>query len=719
MRMDIPEFFNGAFLKKDKINYRLFQYSVFKQCKNKNSLVVLPTGLGKTIIGILLIAERLKKYEKHGKIMILAPTRPLVSQHRNSCVRFLDIEEEEIIHLTGKVTPRKRMLLFNKARIIISTPQVIKNDLMKGRYNLDQVGLIIFDEAHRTKGNYAYNFISKEYISSCVDPLILGLTASPGKNLDIIQELCDNLFVENVVFKSLDDPDVEQYVHGIDVILEQLDLPIKLLELREVWEHLFRRLLRFFIKRDLINPFKKYYSKMDFLRITHDLTTSLNHGIGFRNESVDDLILESLFYQSPRIIDLVREKKLNIQSIFSYCSSCISILHARELLETQEIGLFRSFFERLENKAEQDILSAKRIVNSKHFKYIKRVISKEKSQDLFHPKLQQVISLIRREKKEFNNKKIIIFTQYREMAEFLKQFLREEFREDYVIEKFIGQASKTDDLGFSQDKQIDIIEKFRENQIDVIIATSVAEEGLDIPNVDAIIFYEPVPSEIRFIQRRGRTGRMSPGRCYILITNDTIDVAYYSVSRRKESTMHGVLLAPEELELNQGIKRKRIKVKDIDKFSDYEIIQQFDDRRKREKELLANRSIEEIINQLDEFSRSKEYKRLKSTGITFLSDVVKLDKQKLTKKVQKLNGYQKKTPKPRKRYLNKNVQTLINIAETFSENGVIPYSRFQELAEEEDIFDRKFYIHFNRACYLGYLDHQKHSEEVHFIKSHD
>ena len=186
MQKELIQYFNGPFLKENLIFYRDYQKNIVTNCKNKNSLVVLPTGLGKTIIGILLISNCLKKYLK-AKIIILAPTRPLVSQHRASCEKFLDIDLKEITSFTGKIAPEKRISLFQSSKIIISTPQVIKNDLMRGRYNLKQVSLIVFDEAHKTKGNYAYTFISEEYVSTCSDPLILGLTASPGKDYDRIQ----------------------------------------------------------------------------------------------------------------------------------------------------------------------------------------------------------------------------------------------------------------------------------------------------------------------------------------------------------------------------------------------------------------------------------------------------------------------------------------------------------------------------------------------------
>ena len=709
------KYFNGPFIKKDTVHYRHYQNNIANSCKNKNSLVVLPTGLGKTIIGILLVAYSLKKYPR-AKIVILAPTRPLVAQHKASCIKFLDINPEEIISFTGKISPEKRILLFKNSKIIISTPQVINNDIMRGRYDLRQVSLVVFDEAHKTKGNYSYNLISQEYITTCNDPLILGLTASPGKDFERIQLICDNLHIENIVFRNYEDEDVKEYIHDIDTYINLVNLPIKILELSQVWQELLKRFLRFFIDRKLINPYKKYYSKLDFLRMTNDLTLSFRHEKDYISE---EEFLDSLYYTDPKIIDIINDNEIDVNSVYSYCSSCISLLHAKDLIETQEISLFLSFLEKIEFRAEQGILSAKRIVNSEHFQFVRSTIEKEKLSDLTHPKIDKIISLITEEMEEFNNKKIIIFTQFREMAEFLKNRLQNEFKNHLSIEKFIGQSSKMNDFGFSQKLQSEILQKFRNDEINVLIATSVAEEGIDIPNVDAIIFYEPVPSEIRLIQRRGRTGRYASGRCYILVTEDTVDVPFYIVARRKEGIMKSVLTGYEQIDLNNKLERKSIIFSEPNKSksSDFELIKNFKDRRDREKELLANRSIEEILTQLDDFCNSEEYKKIKECGVTFFSDIVKIEHQEMRNKIMKQKGKKNMPQKQRKMYLNKNVKTLINIVKTYSQEDLLDFGELKQLATEEEIIDRKFYIHFNQACHHGYL--RKQGSSVQFIMDYD
>ncbi len=713
MAVDSPKYFNGAFLKKDAVLYRQYQHSVFEQCKDKNSLVVLPTGLGKTVVGILSIANRLKKYPR-SKIIILAPTRPLISQHRASCEKFLSIDTEKIVALTGKTSPEKRFLAYQEARIVVSTPQVIINDLRSGRYDLKNVSLVIFDESHRTKGNYPYFNISKQYIKECSDPLVLGLTASPGKDRDTIQQLCENLYIENIVFKTYEDKDVKDYVHPIDTLVEKVDLTTCIYEISQVWENLFRNFLRFFIERELINPYKKYYSKLDFLRISHDLTQSLTND---QELNACDSYLKPiipLYFENPRIIDVIKKNKIDIHSVFSYCSSCISILHAKDLLETQEISLFKSFLDGLKFKADNDQLSAKRIVNSEHFKFVTSAIEKECPQNLVHPKIIKLISIIKDEFKEFNNKRFIIFCQYREMAELLKNKLKQELNNEYIIEKCIGQATKEDDCGYSQQVQLEIIEQFRSNKIDIMVATSVAEEGLDIPNVDAVIFYEPIPSEIRLIQRRGRTGRFSPGRCYILVAENTVDEPYCNIAFKKEDSMHSVLKAPEELNLVSAITRKKIIVpSDRETRDKFELLKEFIERKVKEKELLANRSIEDIISELDKFSNSEEYNKFKHIGVTFYSDIVNIDRTKMTEKLLKIKGKKSKNNCEIKPHLSKLLKTLINLVEIYSQNGKILLSELQTLAEDENIPEEKFYNYFNQACYLGFL--KKEGNQVLFL----
>ena len=204
------------FLKKDKIEKRYYQESIIRSCKDKNSLVVLPTGIGKTIIAIGLVAQRIEKYPGK-KVLILAPTKPLAEQHKKSMEDFLEYDINKICLLTGAISPQKRKEDYESHQIVIATPQVIENDLIKSVIDLDDYSIIVFDEAHRAIGNYAYTFIAKKYLSEGKEGKILtALTASPGSNEDKINELCANLFIEHIEIRKENDPDIKPYIQTID-----------------------------------------------------------------------------------------------------------------------------------------------------------------------------------------------------------------------------------------------------------------------------------------------------------------------------------------------------------------------------------------------------------------------------------------------------------------------------------------------------------------------
>ena len=134
--------------------------------------------------------------------------------------------------------------------------------------------------------------------------------------------------------------------------------------------------------------------------------------------------------------------------------------------------------------------------------------------------------------------KAIVFTQYRDTAQHIVDTLKSN---GIKASRFVGQAKKEGDVGMKQEEQAQVLESFRRGEFSVLVATSIAEEGLDIPEVDLVIFYEPIPSERRDIQRRGRTGRRSSGSVIILAAKDTIDERYLNASKRRIEKMNQTL----------------------------------------------------------------------------------------------------------------------------------------------------------------------------------
>ena len=103
--------------------------------------------------------------------------------------------------------------------------------------------------------------------------------------------------------------------------------------------------------------------------------------------------------------------------------------------------------------------------------------------------------------------------------------------------RFVGQSSRDGSEGLTAKQQVERLDEFREGSANVLVATSVGEEGLDIPSADLVIFYEPVTSEIRTIQRRGRTGRHREGEVVVLIAEETRDEGAWAAAERREEYM--------------------------------------------------------------------------------------------------------------------------------------------------------------------------------------
>src|SRR3989344_8641823 len=111
---------------------RLYQENIAYTSVTKNTLVVLPTGLGKTAIAMMLAVNRLNNFRSL-KILFLAPSKPLVSQHLNTFKKHLDAKLELV---TGEVKPELRENIYKENDIIFSTPQTVANDITNKKIDL-------------------------------------------------------------------------------------------------------------------------------------------------------------------------------------------------------------------------------------------------------------------------------------------------------------------------------------------------------------------------------------------------------------------------------------------------------------------------------------------------------------------------------------------------------------------------------------------------------
>ncbi|HTW39644.1 MAG TPA: helicase-related protein [Thermoplasmata archaeon] len=486
-----------------------FQMDFARIGLDEDLLVVLPTGLGKTVIAALLSAEVLRR--SSGKVLVLAPTRPLVQQHADSFAKWLTPMRSA--RFTGTVRRPVREGSWESADLVFATPEIVRNDLVAGRYALTDVALVVFDEAHHAVGKYVYVPIAEQYRAERPEGgRVLGLTASPGSRDERIEEVVGALGVARIEARSRDDPGVIEFVQPTQVQERWVDLPPESVRIRELLgtaAHTTARKLQ----------------KMGYLRTKP-----------IRSLSVKDLVaLRAEIFARPGPM-VRRFGPLFHQLVL------LHLHHAEERLETQGLEPFLQYLDRVAAKPKPSrgdlaFLKLPEVVRAQE--EARRFLAS--GQEPSHPKLDALVSLVRETLAEprTHPPRILVFAQYRDTIQGIQSVLE---REGWTVGRFVGQATRdADDPGMNQKEQARVLEGFRGGRFPVLVASSVAEEGLDVPDVDLVVFFESVPSEIRAIQRRGRTGRSSLGRVMLLLTRETRDVQYQVAEERREKSMRRIV----------------------------------------------------------------------------------------------------------------------------------------------------------------------------------
>jgi ERCC4-related helicase/ERCC4-type nuclease len=483
---------------------RAYQLRLAEAATRGHTLVCLPTGLGKTAVSLLVTAHRL--HETGGKSLLLAPTKPLVAQHADFYREALGIPDEEIVVFTGEVSPDDRAALWGDARVVVATPQVVENDLVGNRVSLSAVTHCTFDECHRATGDYAYNYIAERYHADADQPLVTGMSASPGDDEESILQVCENLGLGNVEVMTEEDADVAAYTHDTSVEWERVELPETVEEVRGALKEVIRDRLTQLKELGVTSTTQPDVSEREIHKVQGQLRELMDND-------------QSEGYQGMSLLAEVRKLRTAVTYV-----------------ETQSVRSFRQYMQRQReaarssgaSKADQRLVSAPKV---------RRAVRLAREYDDLHPKFRRARMTLAETLGIQGGERVIVFTESRDTAETLTDFLGEHF----TTERFVGQSDTDGSEGMTQTEQQDTLERFRAGEFEVLVSTSVAEEGLDVPEVDLVLFYEPVPTAIRAIQRKGRTGRQTEGAVTVLLAEDTRDEAYFWKARNDQQEMEAEL----------------------------------------------------------------------------------------------------------------------------------------------------------------------------------
>jgi ERCC4-related helicase len=497
------------FLRPGEVRALPFQLEAARVGLDDDLLVVLPTGLGKTVVAALMVAEVLRRQD--GKVLVLAPTRPLVQQHSDSFRQWLI--PLRTARFTGTVRRPVREGSWAEADLVFATPEIVQNDLVAGRYDLKEVALVVFDEAHHAVGKYVYVPIAERYRAERPPGgHVLALTASPGGRDEHIEEVVAALGVTRIEAHSREDPGVAEYVQPIDVDYLWVDLAPVAQAIRT-----------------------------DLQAAAHATGRKLQKMGYLRKKPIDSISVKDLIALRSEIFARPGPMVRKFGPLFHQLV-LLHLHHAEERLETQGVAPFLQYLERVaakEKPSRGDLAFLKRpeVVSA-------RTVAAEflrNSKEASHPKLDALVGLVRETLDAARDRpvRILVFAQYRDTIQSIQEVLE---LNGWAVARFVGQATRDkNDKGMSQKDQARVLAGFRAGQFPVLVASSVAEEGLDIPDVDLVVFFESVPSEIRAIQRRGRTGRSSVGRVTVMLTRETRDVRYQAAEVRRERAMRRIV----------------------------------------------------------------------------------------------------------------------------------------------------------------------------------
>ncbi len=470
----MSDYITHKFIKPNLVEAREYQIALANQAKSENCLVVLPTGLGKTTVALQVIADYLSRGK--GGVLFLAPTRVLTNQHYEFLKNNLNLDDIGL--LTGEDTIPKRKKLWANS-VICATPEITKNDLDRQLVSEDQFSLVIFDEAHRTVGDYAYSSIAQRFAGKNVR--IMGMTATLPAEKEKATEIITTLRIASIAQRNEESPDVSPYIQKTNTTWVKVELPQ---EMKEIQYYL----------RKALEARHTELSKCG-LRLS-------------ANVSLSQLLRARDF--------VIRQNRRAAKPLFT----AIRLHYALNILESHGVTSFLRFCDRTREKKGAGIKDL--FENDSNFIRAIEHAKDAQKKGIEHSKIVKLAEIV----KSLSGR-AIVFTSYRDSVEIIH---------DKLVEMGISAGfliGKAGESGLKQKQQIETVQKFRDGQYQVLIATRVGEEGLDISEVNDVIFFDNVPSSIRFVQRKGRTGRKAEGNLTVLIAKGTIDEAYYWVGQRK------------------------------------------------------------------------------------------------------------------------------------------------------------------------------------------
>ena len=485
---------------------REYQRSISEQCLFSNTLVCLPTGMGKTLIAAVVMHAFYRWYPT-GIIVFMAPTKPLVSQQVKACHNVMGIPEHDTARMEGSVSTERRRELWMTRRMVFCTPQTFQNDIRSGNCPARRVVCLVVDEAHKATRGYAYTNVVQDLEGYGAKFRILALSATPGSDVKKVQAVINNLRISRFEFRTEDDPDIRPYTfqRNVEIVkVEEGSGPSIIATLKQQVDAMMRPILVRLHQYNMIESPDLAGANIFLLEEARRGLIGATSGAGYPLDGA-----------------ICRKIECDISDL-SHMLECRRVIGNADLQELNRV------IQSIDAPGSDRVVSA--LTATPAFRKISEILRKTQNNGLSIAKqtpkitkLKNILTLHFREcHMESKSTRAIIFAQLRNTVQLIVSELAE--CDGIFPHEFIGQASKgaTSDAeavkGLTQQRQQEVLSQFNKGEYNVLVATSIAEEGLDIAEVDLIIFFDIVSSPVRLVQRMGRTGRKRDGRILMLLS---------------------------------------------------------------------------------------------------------------------------------------------------------------------------------------------------------
>ncbi|WVR08777.1 hypothetical protein IAU60_005835 [Kwoniella sp. DSM 27419] len=528
---------------------RGYQFEIVKQCFTNNCLVALPTGLGKTFVaGVVML--NFYRWFPTGKIVFLAPTRPLVNQQIEACQLSCGIPSKDAAVMTGQsVTAKERARLWEDRRVFYCTPQTLDNDLKRGAVDPRDIVLAVFDEAHKASGSYAYTTILAYITAHHPYFRVLALTATPGADVPRVQAVVDALHISRIEIREAEAPEIRKYMNEKHTEKHVVPMSDVIADFRDRWAALMRPNVQKLVDKDILND--------------RDLDTKRLRP----------------FRLTAKRMEIARDRTSGLRWAIGSLTALEKMSRAMGYLLEFSIGMFHTTLVEIaggtnaSGKKSTTKGSANSIRNNTEFQRLLRDVEVElnmirigkdgRSLADKHPKMQQTLDLLlahfaqAEEEEETlgqkNDTRAMVFCSFRgcvlEVVDMLNQhpgLLR--------ATKFVGQSQgkAEEDKGFKQKDQKKTINDFKDGKFNVLVSTSIGEEGLDIGEVDFVVIYDMPKQSIKLLQRIGRTGRKRDGEVHVLMSEGREDLNW-DTAQQTHRDIQEEILHSRNLELFEDV----------------------------------------------------------------------------------------------------------------------------------------------------------------------